>query len=63
MRYVIRYDMKPKSYYRQMTAIGPAFGATRDQSPRFDSEREAGDCLARFPAIAEVCCEIEMVAS
>lgn len=61
MKYVIRYDMKPKSYFRMMTAIGPAFGATRDASPRFDTKREAGDVIAGFPMVAEVCCEIEAV--
>lgn len=63
MKYIIRYDLAPKSYFRQMTGIGPAFGATREQSPRFDSEREAGNVIAGFPIVASVCCEIEVVKS
>ena len=63
MKYVIRYNLNPKSYFRQMTGIGPAFGATREQSPRFDSKREAGDAIAKFPIVASTCCEVEPVES
>jgi hypothetical protein len=63
MKYVIRYDLNPKSYFRQMTGIGPAFGAPRAQSPRFDTAREAGDVIARFPIVASTCCEVEPVES
>ena len=60
-KHVIRWDLKPKSYFRQLTAIGPAFGATLAETPRFDSVREAQDMIDRFGIIVEVGCEVETV--
>ncbi len=59
--FVIYYHLSPKSYYCQMTNFGPAFGATREQSPRFNSHGEAAAVIARFPIVASTCCEVEAV--
>ncbi|HET9893182.1 MAG TPA: hypothetical protein VFQ42_22080 [Mycobacterium sp.] len=59
-QYVIKWPLDPVSYFKQMTKIGPAFGATLDDARKFDSEREAGEAYARFRAgavVAEICLE------
>lgn len=60
-KFVIRWDLEPKSYFRQMTAIGPAFGATLAETPRFDSAREAQAQIDLFPMVAEVGSVVETV--
>lgn len=61
VEYVIRWNFKPKSYFHQMTAIGPAFGATLAETPRFSTEREANEMVLRFPTVAMVGAEVERV--
>lgn len=59
MKYVIKYSMKPNmSFYRQMTAIGPQFGAPEDESPTFASKLDAQKVIDTFPLVAAVCCEV-----
>lgn len=60
-KYVIRWNLEPKSYFRQMTSIGPAFGATLAETPRFDTEREAQNVIDGFSMVAEVGSEVETV--
>lgn len=60
-KYVILWNLEPKSYYRQMTAIGPAFGATLAETPRFDTAREAQDVIDGFSMVAEVGSVVETV--
>lgn len=60
-KYVICWDLEPKSYFRQMTGIGPAFGASLLETPRFDSEREAQQVIDGFPMVAEVGSVVETV--
>lgn len=59
--YVIRYDVEPRSYFRQMTAIGPAFGANLAETPRFESVREANHMIDRFGLVAGVYAEVELL--
>jgi hypothetical protein len=58
---VIRWDLDPKSYFRQMTAIGPAFGATLAETPRFDDARAAQIMVDSFGMVAEVGSVLEVV--
>lgn len=60
-KFVIRWDLEPKSYYRQMTAIGPAFGATLTETPRFDNALDAQAVIDRFGMVAEVGSMVETV--
>lgn len=60
-KFVIRWDLEPKSYYRQMTAIGPAFGATLTETPRFDNARDAQNVIDGFGMVAEVGSVVETV--
>jgi hypothetical protein len=60
-KYVIRWDLAPKSYYRQMTAIGPAFGAALSETPRFDNARDAQAVIDGFGMVAEVGSVVETV--
>lgn len=60
-KFVIRWDLEPKSYYRQMTAIGPAFGATLAETPRFDNARDAQAVIDGFGMVAEVGSVVETV--
>lgn len=50
--FVIRYDAKPKSYFRQMTGIGPQFGAKLLETPRFPTVQTAQTVINRFPFAA-----------
>ncbi len=60
-KFVIRWDLDPKSYYHQMTMIGPAFGATLAETPRFDNARDAQAVIDGFGMVAEVGSAVEMV--
>ena len=60
-KFVIRWNLEPKSYFRQMTGIGPAFGVSLAETPRFDSALEAQRVIDRFPMVAEVGSEVETV--
>jgi len=64
-KYVIRWDLEPKSYFRQMTdigpAFGPAFGVSLAETPRFDSSLEAQRVIDGFPMVAEVGSKVETV--
>lgn len=52
-----------KSYYRQNTGIGPAFGAQVDSTPRFSTKAEAQSVIDGFPLIAAMSCKVEGVAA
>jgi hypothetical protein len=60
-KYVIRWDLDPKSYYRQMTAIGPAFGATLAETPRFGNAHGAQVVIDGFGMVAKVGSVVETV--
>jgi len=40
MKYLIK-DKQSGTYYKQMTGIGPMYGATKDEAMKFDTEKEA----------------------
>jgi hypothetical protein len=61
VEYVIRYDGTSKSYFSQMTGIGPAFGATLAKTPRYPTEDEARNVIRSFPWLAQPMCEIKKV--
>lgn len=57
--FVIRYTLSDTpSYFKKMTGIGPAFGATLRETPRFSTPLEASDQIQRFNPIAAVGAEI-----
>jgi hypothetical protein len=61
-QYVIRWDVEPKSYFKQLAVPGlPAFGASLAETPRFASPEEAQQTIDRFPVVAQVGCEVETV--
>lgn len=60
-KFVIRWDLEPKSYYRQMTAIGPAFGANLGETPRFDNACDAQAVIDGFGMVAQVGSVVETV--
>ena len=61
MQYVIRYDMKPRSYFSRMTGIGPMFGASLRDTPRYDNLADADMILRRFKTVAAAVCEVVAV--
>lgn len=60
-KYVIRWGLEPKSYFCRMTDIGPMFGVSLAETPRFDSVREAQRVIDGFSMVAEAGSEIETV--
>ncbi len=62
MKFVIRYKPIGKqaaTYYRGPTPIGPAFGASKAESPRFESRLAVVDVVRHFPPMVDY--EVEEV--
>lgn len=57
--FVIKYVLgDPPSYFKQMTGIGPAYGADLAKTPRFSTAMEASDQIMQFPMMAAVGAEV-----
>lgn len=56
MAWGIRYD--GRSWFREMTGIGPAFGATLEQTPRYLTKREALEVIRQMTPLASLLCEV-----
>lgn len=50
--YVIQWNIRPRSYYKGTTPVGPEFGASLDDTPKFDSEQKAAVVRLSFPLVA-----------
>jgi hypothetical protein len=50
--HVIQWNIRPRSYYKGTTPVGPEFDASLDDTPKFDSEQKAAAGLLSFPLVA-----------
>lgn len=50
--FVIQWNLAPKSYYKGMSPIGPEFGASLNDTPKYSSSLEAGIVQSSFPLVA-----------
>jgi hypothetical protein len=50
-----------KTYYQQMTGIGPMFGGTKKQAFRFKTQWQLASVMSTWPITASVGCTVESV--
>ena len=56
--FIIQYAGTPKTYFKQLTRIGPRFGASILDTPKYKTEEEARAVVRTFPTVAQVMCDV-----
>ena len=59
--FIVRGLKREYGYYRQLTGIGPMFGATKAEAFRFKSQWELDSTVNAWPITASVGCKVESV--
>ena len=57
-KFVIQYSMGKESYYREMAATLPRFGAKLEDAKQFETALEASNEMEKFPIVARVVSDI-----